>query len=199
EPASTWEQRTALLCRAAALLFVVVWVTFYSSFFTNFPKGLYDSFRTFGYWFTTSKSAHVYDWTQYLRWTWQEDWPVLVLGLLGIVLALWKANRFMVFCAFWSIGILAAYSIIGYKTPWCVVNMLLPLILMGGYALQLLYDGVRALAGKGFAVAFMLLVAAGAVGASLYQAIDVSFYAYDDDTRAYVYAHTRRDFLLLVD
>jgi uncharacterized protein (TIGR03663 family) len=196
---SSWEQKPERPYAGAALLFVAVWVTFYSSFFTNFPQGLYDSFRTFGYWFKTSESAHVYDWTQYLRWMWQQDWPLLVLGGMGILVALWKANRFLVFCAFWSMGILAAYSLIGYKTPWCVLNMLLPLTLMAGYALQMLYERMRAPVGKGSAGALTALVAAGAVGASLYQAIDVSFYHYDDDTQAYVYAHTRRDFLELVD
>src|SRR5262249_22992578 len=43
------------LYAAATLLFAAVWVLFYSSFFTNFPAGVYDSVRTFSYWFKTGE------------------------------------------------------------------------------------------------------------------------------------------------
>jgi uncharacterized protein (TIGR03663 family) len=199
-PASEAEHTTASLYGTAALLFVIVWILLYSTFFTNFPQGVYDSFRTFGYWFKTSESAHTYGPTQYLAWIWQQDGPVLVLGSLGIALALGKArSRFLVFCAFWSLGILAAYSLIGYKTPWCVLNILLPFALMAGYSLEQLYQSMRTGSQGGMATTVTFFVAAIAVGLSLQRAIDISFFHYDDDTRAYVYAHTRRDFLSLVN
>lgn len=183
-----------------ALLFAFVWILFYSSFFTNFPKGVLDSVRTFGYWFKTSESAHEYGPRKYLEWLWQEEAPVLLLGAMGMGAAFWQArNRFAVFTAFWSLGILAAYSLVPYKTPWNALNIILPLLIMGGYGLEQLYqirtksrwltDLIKVVA---------VLVLATAVGVSLYQAIDLSFVHYDDDSRAYVYAHTRRDFLGLV-
>ncbi|HJT52763.1 MAG TPA: flippase activity-associated protein Agl23, partial [Candidatus Angelobacter sp.] len=52
----------------AAVLFAAIWVVLYSSLFTNFPQGLIDSVRTYGYWFHTSGNANVYDWTKYLEW-----------------------------------------------------------------------------------------------------------------------------------
>jgi predicted membrane-bound mannosyltransferase len=68
---------------------------------------------------------------------------------------------------------------------------MLPLTLMAGYGLGQCYErlSLRVVAP---------LVAGVAVVFSLYQAIDISFFHYDDDTYAYVYAHTRRDFLSLV-
>src|SRR5262249_23077675 len=106
----------------AALLFVAIWVLFYSSFFTNFPQGIYDWVRTFGYWLKTSKSAHEYGVFKYLEWLWQMEKPALILGAAGIVVTLRLAHsRFAVFTAFWSLGILAAYSLVGYKTPWCAL------------------------------------------------------------------------------
>ncbi len=181
------------LYAVAGLLFLTVWVLFYSSFFTNFPQGVIDSVRTFGYWFQTSKSAHEYGVTKYLEWLWQQEAPALILGGAGIVVAFWQArSRFAVFTAFWSLGILAAYSLVDYKTPWCALNILLPFIIMAGYGLEWLYQ-------RPSARAWAIFVAAIACGVSLYQAIDLNFYRYDDDTRAYVYAHTRRDFLALVD
>ncbi|HMF89762.1 MAG TPA: flippase activity-associated protein Agl23 [Candidatus Angelobacter sp.] len=187
---------------AAALLFLAVWVLLYSSFFTNFPQGVLDSVRTFGYWFKTSKSDHSYGVTKYLEWLWQQEAPVLILGAVGIVIALWRArSRFAVFTAFWSLGILAAYSLVSYKTPWCALNILLPGIIMAGYGLERLYQlrpahGWKALVPHSRGA---IALAAIAAGVGLYQAIDLNFYRYDDDTRAYVYAHTQRDFLGLVN
>jgi uncharacterized protein (TIGR03663 family) len=175
----------------ATLLFATVWVLFYSSFFTNFPQGVIDSVRTFGYWFQTSHSAHEYGPTKYLEWIWQQDAPTLILGAAGIAIAFSLArNRFAVFAAFWSLGILAAYSLVDYKTPWCALNILLPFTIMAGYGLGWLYQQVR-----GWVVPVIVI----ATGISLYQAIDLNFYHYDDDSRAYVYAHTTRDFLSLVN
>jgi uncharacterized protein (TIGR03663 family) len=176
----------------AALLFVAVWVLFYSSFFTNFPEGVYDSVRTFGYWFKTSNSAHEYSWTKYFAWLGKAEAPVLILGAIGLSLALDRAaSRFAVFTAFWSAGILAAYCRVPYKTPWLALNIILPFTLMAGYGLERLWQRRSLRVGA---------VCAGviAAGVSLYQAVDVSFFHYDDDRKPYVYAHTNRSLLAMV-
>jgi uncharacterized protein (TIGR03663 family) len=183
---------------AASLLFLSVWVLFYSSFFTNFPKGVYDSARTFGYWFATGKSSiHSNTPFTYLHWLWTEEAPVLVLGAAGTIVALVRAtNRFAVFVAFWGMGILAAYSLVSYKTPWCSVNMVLPLAIVAGYGLGQLYRRLRRL------WPLALLAAAVAVAISLYQAAILNFRDYDENNGEkypYVYAHTVRDFLSMVD
>ena len=181
------------LYSTAALLFAAVWILFYSSFFTNFPQGVYDSVLTFTYWSKTSEAANVYSFTKYLEWLVypkMAELPAMLLGSVGIVLALWRArDRFAVFVAFWSLGILAAYSLVSYKTPWCALNIVLPFVIMAGYGLQQLY-GRRSIA---------VFLAAIAVGVSLYLAIELSFFKYDDDAQAYSYAHTKRDFQRLVN
>jgi uncharacterized protein (TIGR03663 family) len=178
---------------AAAAIFIALWVLLYSSFFTNFPQGVYDSVRTFGYWFVTSGSAHEYGWTKYLEWLSKSELPVMVLGSIGIVIAFWRAReRFAVFVAFWSLGILAAYSLVHYKTPWCALNIILPFIIMCGYGLEQLYESRK---GGGWAF-FVLAIAAGV---SLYRTVVLNFVQYDEDSQPYVYAHTRREFLSLVD
>jgi predicted membrane-bound mannosyltransferase len=47
--------------------------------------------------------------------------------------------------------------------------------------------------------AITVIIAGAGVLFSLYQAIDVSFVNYDNDSYAYIYAHTKRDFLGLVN
>jgi uncharacterized protein (TIGR03663 family) len=191
--AATWSK--GQLYAIAAAVFVAVWVMFYSSFFTNFPQGVYDSVRTYGYWFQTGyKSPHDWGWWMYLKWLKEEEMPAMVLGTMGIGTALALArSRFAVFTAFWSIGILAAYSLVRYKTPWCALNMVLPFVIMAGYGLEHLYKS--SVLGRWTAALFAVV----AIAISSYQAITLSFEDYDDDSKAYVYAHTRRDFLSLVD
>jgi uncharacterized protein (TIGR03663 family) len=176
----------------AGLLFLAIGVLLYSSFFTN-PKGILDSVRTFTYWTQTGQHG-IYnrDWSTYLQWLWQEEAPVLVLGAIGTLVALFRASsRAQVFGSFWTMGIVAAYSLVPYKTPWLMLSLILPLVLMTGYLINEMYQpGLRA---------FTIVLTSGVVLFSLYQAIDVSFIHYDDDTYAYVYAHTNRDFLPLIN
>jgi uncharacterized protein (TIGR03663 family) len=184
----------------AGLLFVAIGVLLYTSFFTN-PKGILDAFRTFTYWTKTGEHG-IYnrEWSTYFQWMWQEESPILLLGGAGTLLALGRArSRFLVFCAFWTIGIFAAYSLVPYKTPWLVLSLILPLVLMAGHLIE---ESFQAGAHGGWTFVlgvFAFLAATAGVLFSLYQAIDVSFIHYDDDTYAYVYAHTKRDFLGLIN
>jgi uncharacterized protein (TIGR03663 family) len=181
---------TKLLVTAGGL-FVLIGVLFYSSFFTN-PGGILDSVRTFTYWTKTGENG-IYnrEWWTYFNWMWSEEAPILVLGAIGVIAALARARGyFSVFCAFWSIGIFAAYSLVPYKTPWLTLSIILPLTIMSGYLIGLAFQpGLRALT---------TVIACIAVAGSLYQAINVSFVNYDNDAYPYVYAHTNRDFLGLI-
>jgi uncharacterized protein (TIGR03663 family) len=194
-------QRRADMWLAAIALFAVLYILFYSSFLTNFPKGVYDSFRTFGYWGHTGVTQYKSPGNTYFDWLgrMQTELPSLVLGGLGVVLALYQMrSRFAVFTAFWALGMTAAYSLLPYKTPWLALNPLLPIIIMAGYFLGQWFDlGAKnqSLLPRASAV-FALVVA---VAISAYAAIDLSFFSYDNDAIPYSYAHTRRDFLGLVD
>src|SRR5262249_42445214 len=175
----------------AVFVFLAVWVLFYSSFFTNFPQGVYDSVLTFRYWFKTSNAANLYGWSKYFAWLWLLELSAFVWGGVGVVFALVVArSRFAVFTAFWSIGILAAYCLIPYKTPWNALSFLLPLLIMAGYGLEHLYRSIRD---------WIILLLAPALVWSLYQAVDLSLHRYDDSTNGYSYAHTYADFLNLVN
>ncbi len=176
----------------AALLFVAISILLYSSFFTN-PRGVLDSVLTFTYWAKTGQHG-IYnrEWWTYLLWLWQEEAPILVLGGIGVLVALIRARSgFAVFCAFWTLGIFSAYSLVPYKTPWLALSLILPLALIAGYTIGQAYQpGLRALT---------TMIAGGAILGSVYQAVDVSFVNYDNDAYTYVYAHTNRDFLSLVN
>ena len=180
----------------AIVVFVGLNVLFYSSFFTNYPKGVSDAIKTFEFWSKTGKEAHVHPPLTYIWWLMRQESALLFLGAIGALLIVFKPkNSFALFSALWAFGLIAAYSLISYKTPWLTLNFIVPLALIAGYAFQFLYEAswanVRELA--------ILAVIAVAIGG--YQTIDLNFFNYDNDDQyyVYVYAHTRRDLLKLVD
>jgi uncharacterized protein (TIGR03663 family) len=191
-------REVAIVLLIALAWFASIHVVLYSSFFTNFPKGVYDSVRTYSYWLDTGeKQEHnVYS---YFGGLWEEEMPTLLAGAAGIALALYRnANRFVLFAAFWAMGILAAYLLIPYRTPWLTLNISIPLAVVGGYAIQQIYD--RARLSKRMRVKVSLAgLAAILVCVSAYETISLSFFRYDDDSIPYVYGHTSREIFLLLD
>ncbi|HYY59634.1 MAG TPA: flippase activity-associated protein Agl23 [Pyrinomonadaceae bacterium] len=181
----------------AAALFLLVYVLFYSSFFTH-SQGVADSLKTFEVWIRTGRRDHVHEWYTYLSWLGQEEAPLLALGAVGALAALFRPrDRFAVFAALWAFGILAAYSLIPYKTPWLALNFIVPLAIIGGYGVDVLCrsapDDLRRRA------IVPALAAAAALIIGGYQMVRLNFIHYDDDQYVYPYAHTVRDLLPLVD
>jgi uncharacterized protein (TIGR03663 family) len=179
-----------------AVVFVAIYVLLYSSFFTNFPQGLIDSLATFAIWTQTGGQTQVQPIQQYLLWMLRVDAPILVLGAIGGVIAAIRGNdRLWVFIGLWALGTTAAYSLIAYKTPWIVLNMLVPLALLGGLTIDTVLRSVplrgRLLAPVALAVALTV---------STYQAIDLNFRHYADETYPYVFVHSTPEvFYLLAD
>jgi uncharacterized protein (TIGR03663 family) len=177
----------------AAVVFLVIYVLLFSSFFTNFPKGLLDSLATFTIWTQTGGETQTQPLFQYLVWTVPLDVAILVLGVVGGLLAAIRApSRLWVAIGLWAAGISVAYSIISYKTPWILLNMLLPLALLGGLAASELWRNRRLRLGVPVVLGAAALV-------SSYQAVDLNYSHYDDPTYAYVFVHSTRDMLNLID
>lgn len=222
---------------AALFVFTAVYVLFYSSFFTNYPQGVYDSLKTFQFWTKTGQEAHKHPPATYIWWLLQQESPLLVLGALGAIVAILKPTKsFALFSALWAFGLIAAYSLIAYKTPWLSLSFIVPLALSSGVAIDWFYEE---LAGRQvskhmrwYALAGLLLLAIGPLAGMArifdetafemssdtfkglvsvpmhwktfipgYQTIDLNFINYDNDNRyyVYVYAHTRRETLKLLD
>jgi uncharacterized protein (TIGR03663 family) len=178
----------------AIVVFVFLNVLFYSSFFTN-SQGISDALKTFDIWRKTGQTAHVHPPFTYFLWLVRQEGPLLFLGVIGAGLVVLKPkNSVALFGALWAFGLIAAYSLIPYKTPWLVLNFVIPLALIAGYVVQMIYELDR---GQIRVVATVLFIA---VAVSTYQSIDLNFINYDNDDTyyVYVYAHTRRGTLDLV-
>ena len=181
---------------AAVSLFLIIEIVFYSSFFTNYPNGVYDALKSLQFWTQTGEHVHVHPWSTYISWLWQEESALLLLGLAGLGLALWRgANSFAIFIALCGFGMFAAYSLIPYKTPWLMLNFIVPMAVTCGYALQEIYE--RAVAAKLGVV--VLALGTGALAITGYQMLSLNFVHYDDPAYAYVYVHTQRDIFPLLE
>ena len=178
----------------AVVVFLALYLLFYSSFFTNM-KGITDSLQTFAVWTRTGRQAHVHSADTYFWWMVKLEAPLLFLGAIGAgIMVLRPKNSFALFCALWAFGLLAAYSLIPYKTPWLMLNFVVPMALIGGYTIQAIYDMDHRqlrLASAIFVVAIVI---------ATYQSIDLNFINYDNDDAkyVYVYAHSKREMLDLV-
>ncbi|HEY3102537.1 MAG TPA: flippase activity-associated protein Agl23 [Pyrinomonadaceae bacterium] len=205
----------ATIALVAFTVFIVVNVLFYSSFFQNYPKGVNDALQTLSLW-RKRTVEHAHPWWQYTYWLLQEEGIVVVLGGIAALIAVWRAdNRLAVFLALWSFGLLIAYSMAGmsvgrlvsdlifrhtiteqtYKTPWICLNFIIPLALTAGYALDVFYQKLREYEQPYFFLAPAALI----VAFCGYQMYQLNFVHYDDDKYAYVYAHTRRETLVMLE
>ncbi len=183
-----------LLIFACVFVLAYVGVLFFSSFFT-YQEGISKAFEAYAIWTKTGNKEHTQNgfWA-YLKWGMRLESPIFILSAIGTLIALIKArHRFALFAGFWAFGMLAAYSIIPYKTPWLALSFLLPMCIIAGYGINELLTSRDI--GQKILGAVLSVFAAVILG---YQTYDLNFVRYDSDQMAYVYAHTERGFLDLI-
>ncbi|MDQ3624817.1 MAG: hypothetical protein M3463_20430, partial [Verrucomicrobiota bacterium] len=150
--------------------------------------------RTFLDWARTGVSGetgHEKEWHSWLELMARYEWPALA-GLASIGgLARPGANRLARYLAIYGVGALVAYSLIPYKTPWCLMSLLWPFLLLFGLAA----DRLLSLLDRwtvGVLVALLLAL-------SLLSACDLNYRKYTSEAEPYVYVQTLPDMYKLVD
>ncbi|MES1240943.1 MAG: flippase activity-associated protein Agl23, partial [Acidobacteriota bacterium] len=180
--------------RLVALVIVVPYVLLFTSFLSN-PWGFVDSIRGFLPW--TEKgiegSGHEKPWPYFFGLLATFEPAALAGGVLGgaAILArrFSRRNAFGVFCFAWWAVQLAVYSVIPYKTPWLVLNMVLPLILSAGALFGEIGRWQPSGAARAALAGIGLLLAAWTAS----KAVEVSFLRYDDENLGLVYVQTTRE------
>ncbi|MDD5350829.1 MAG: TIGR03663 family protein [Chthoniobacteraceae bacterium] len=77
---------------------------------------------------------HAKPWYYWLQLFVRYEVPALI-GLFWSLRALWPGmNRLARFVAIYGCGTLVGYSIVPYKTPWCVISLLWPFLILFGCA-----------------------------------------------------------------
>lgn len=105
-----------------------------------------------------------------------------------------REQRFSRFLSVYAVLLLLVYSLIPYKTPWCMLSFLHALIVLAGVGAQSLFRLCRPVWGR-VAIAVVL---AGAVAHLGVQARRATGRYRADPRNPYVYAHTSTDFMKLV-
>ena len=121
--------QTLILAFAGFLLTATL---LYSSFASNW-QGVYNAFiaaplsylhRAAGDAVSQGAAAHVHPWWQYLKWLFAVNWRFSTIPLLAAFAVTFRPRSFL---HLYAIALLLIYSFIPYKTPWCALQIVLPL------------------------------------------------------------------------
>lgn len=197
-------------------------VILFTSFFNNL-RGAWDMFATYGTWVNRGHegAGHEKAFGYWIELLWEFDTPILLMGMLGTAVALFRRDRFGLFVASWAWSQWLVYSVISYKTPWLNLNFTIPLALTGALALREIeillasaaFDGKRWIACGLLVAAVPAAVVTWPVPAgpvlspkdpnarASWWALgwDTNFVHYDDDRYSIIYVQTVREFEGLVE
>ena len=159
-------------------------VFFYSGTFLNWPgvKGVYLTFAT---WFQTGKNGNGHEKPYYywLKLMFRYETPALI-GLAYCVFCQTIKNLNLRYLAIYGAGTLVAYSIVSYKTPWCIINIAWPFLFLFGAALLAIPSKYRMIGNVAATIALCF---------SLGYAIWLNYFRFTKDTEPYVYVQTYKD------
>lgn len=159
-------------------------VFFYSGTFYNWNgvKGLY---QTFNAWFATGHNGNGHEkaWWYWLMLIGRYE-AAVGLGLLACLLCQMFKDISQRYLAIYGTGTLMAYSIVSYKTPWCIISVVWPLLFVFGAAVFLPPQKFRRVG----------YIAAGIVLAvSLALSVRLNYFRCTTETEPYVYVQTYND------
>jgi len=200
--ALAFAREAARAAPAGVGVFAAVIVVFYTSFFTH-AAGLRAFFEAFGPWFEYGATGR--NQGKPFGYFWElmaaTEGAYRFLALPAALLACVRRDRLGLALAGWTLAAFALYSAIPYKTPWCVLQIDLPVFWLVGWAAgQCLAaaseparrPATRVAAALAFAAA--LAPAPGLFARSLEDVRE----RYDDPARPYVYYHTQRSYFVML-
>ncbi len=168
-----------IICVAVAAI-----IFFYSGTFMHW-NGVKGLFQTFDAWFKTGHNGngHEKPWYYWMQLIGRYEQPVAV-GLVACLFCQLFKDISIRFLAIYGAGVLAAYSIVHYKTPWCVISVVWPLLFLFGAGLSLVPK--NSLRNSQILAGVVLLVSLGL-------SIRLNYFRCTTDTEPYVYVQTYND------
>lgn len=172
-----------------AATFLVVYTLLFSTFLTE-PQGLQEGlWGSIDYWLSQQDVGRGGNpWFYYLVLMPAYEWPVVILGLIGIAVVLRRPTLTGAFLVWTFVASLAVFSWASERMPWLVLHPLLPLVLLAGLGAQALWLGRRRLPAK----IALVVVALAAVG-SLYSSVALSYFRSADARELLVQVQTSDD------
>jgi uncharacterized protein (TIGR03663 family) len=177
----TWTWLDLLVLTITGLAAIIF---FYSGTFLNWP-GVEGLWKTFDAWFKTGSqgAGHEKDWWYWLMLIGRYEQPV-GLGLLLCVCCQFLRHIGLRYLAVYGVGTLIAYSIVKYKTPWCIISIVWPLLFVFGAFIGLMPTLFRRSA---------LIVVAVLLTASLALSVRLNYFRCTTSSEPYVYVQTYND------
>ncbi len=177
------------------LALVVAIELIYSGFGNIGSSGIIEFLKSYNVWSETgsegaghAKPAYDIIWG-FFNYYWfalaaQYEWPY-ILAIIASPFCWRKTSSSGRVLLVWSLGTVTAYSIIPYKTPWCILSMLPAMSLATGVILPELFAGIK---NHFYRLAFPLLIALSPLPYS----VMLNYFRYDDPAEKYVYVQTSR-------
>lgn len=166
---------------------------FYSGCFLD-PSGIVDFLRAFAVWTHTGtggESGHEKPWSYWFELLGRYEWPAL-LGVAASLAVVWpRTNRFLRWLAISALGTLVAYSLVAYKTPWCLIAFAWPFLLVFGVAVEWLMARIDRWTIGAFAVLVCFF--------SWAKSRELNFHKFTDENEPYVYVQTTLEVNKLLD
>jgi uncharacterized protein (TIGR03663 family) len=201
-------RRAAPALALAALVAAAVSVLFFSSLLSN-PRGVLDSVGTYARYLgraggRADAAWHVHPWYYYasayfvprrtdgIAWT---EVLLLLLAVTGVFLACRPdadrplRHHLVRFLAVYALATFTVYSVIPYKTPWCVMTFVQALAVLGGIGAAAAAERAR----HGARAWVLVVLLALACTQLARQAWAAAFRANDDRTCPYAYVQTTAD------
>ncbi|MFZ1985676.1 MAG: flippase activity-associated protein Agl23 [Desulfatitalea sp.] len=178
-PPEHWFLLAQTVCAGALVTLII-----YSGFLMN-PRGIADMVTALAPWLKTGmESGHEKPFFYWLKLMRTYEWTALAALAAAVVIGWWTSRSGRFWCAV-AAGTVLAYSLIPYKTPWLILNLLWPLCFVFGYALETIRQAWPA---KGKAIAYTAAALLVLAGAGL--AARLNFLHPADSREAYVYTHS---------
>jgi len=195
---------------AASAVWLGVALVLLTSFFTN-AQGPFDSVRSYFPWLhrVAGASPHIHPWYFYLHrlvffhadkgpmWSEALIFALAAFGTWAAFARKGLANAsasFVRFLALYTTALAGAYSLIAYKTPWCLLSFWHGMILLAGVGAAWLLQLAKQ---RSLRLSLGLLLLAG-TGQLAWQAQKANTTYAADQRNPYVYAQTSPDLLNLV-
>jgi uncharacterized protein (TIGR03663 family) len=124
-----------------------------------------------------------------LNWYWirlllDYEW-FAIAGLVFSFRFFLGGNAALRFLAVYGLGVLLAYSIVPYKTPWCIISIAWPFLFLGAALIEFI--------AKRFNRIVAVLVALPLFAHAAWKSYDLNFVKFDNAKERYVYVQTFRE------
>jgi uncharacterized protein (TIGR03663 family) len=169
----------------------IVFMALYSSFGSN-NTGIHDGLTSWMYWKNTgASSGHVKEFSYYTGLILEYDFMITFFFVIGAIIILFTSrDRYQLFLCFWAILLWLVYSYIPYKTPWLLINFLIPFAIVAAVGWNILFKMLETSLYRYVVVLFIAIFAIN----SLQIAIKAKWFDYDDESNKLTYVHPYRDF-----